>query len=414
MRSLLPSILLAAAIAAPLPAHANGQTTHVWITLEALEALPDGEVRALLTRPELRDPLVNGTMFPDGGYAVGDGYGELAHWEPLQQAYLGWIRETFEPPYDQGEAAAHVAFLMGMASHGMADEVFDSAFMELSRQYDPWGPDDPSFDTATDVLHAADSGGIQPPEEWAPYDVLADLFVDELGYEVTAQTLAEGQSLLFVALAFTDWARTNEERIATFGDAYPWARDRLLDPDIPGSPPNEALAVARYWQETWDRLNGAPWSDPVVDFRSGTGRWGHETDAARVESRLFVTFGRGVDASGFADAFTVTSLSDGAVPEFSVSHHYGDLSHAVVLYPAEAWDDLADYVLTVDSGLLSYDGDASTGAFSAEFSTRPEPEPEAPEPSPDADGCACAATIAPGAGGLLGLVLLPLVRRRRA
>ena len=84
----------------PATAWANGQTTHVWITLEAIH-LDEGPVLDLLARTEMRDPLVNGAMFPDGGYAVGDDYGELAHWEPFQQAYLGWIRDTYDPPYDR-------------------------------------------------------------------------------------------------------------------------------------------------------------------------------------------------------------------------------------------------------------------------------------------------------------------------
>ena len=121
-------LALALSGAEPPAALANGQTTHIWITEAALSALPDGELKELLARPELRDPLINGAMFPDGGYAVGDDYGELAHWEPFQQSYLQWIRDTYAAPYTEGEAADHVAFFMGMASHGMADEVFDSLF----------------------------------------------------------------------------------------------------------------------------------------------------------------------------------------------------------------------------------------------------------------------------------------------
>ena len=44
-----------------------------------------------LTQPELRKMLDNGTMFPDGGYPLGDPYAEIAHWEPFQGAYLDWI-----------------------------------------------------------------------------------------------------------------------------------------------------------------------------------------------------------------------------------------------------------------------------------------------------------------------------------
>ena len=114
------SMLAALALVLPVSAWANGQTTHVWIAEEALRSLEAGELKSLLSSPELRDPLLNGAMFPDGGYAVSDHYGELAHWEPFQQAYLQWIRDTFPPPWDEGDAAPHVAFLMGLAAHGLA------------------------------------------------------------------------------------------------------------------------------------------------------------------------------------------------------------------------------------------------------------------------------------------------------
>ncbi|MBK9649614.1 MAG: hypothetical protein IPO67_31430 [Deltaproteobacteria bacterium] len=70
------------------PALANGQTTHSWISVHALAHLPPGDLHDLLTREDLAPYLLNGTMFPDGGYAVGDDYGERAHWEPFQSAYL--------------------------------------------------------------------------------------------------------------------------------------------------------------------------------------------------------------------------------------------------------------------------------------------------------------------------------------
>ena len=59
----------------------NGQTTHVWITRHGLEHLPDGELKQLLIDNERQ--LLNGTMFPDGGYAFSPQhpYAETAHWE---------------------------------------------------------------------------------------------------------------------------------------------------------------------------------------------------------------------------------------------------------------------------------------------------------------------------------------------
>ena len=125
---MLTSLLVGAALA-------NGQTTHMWISHEALEVLPEGDLKSFLEKPEHVAALENGTMFPDGGYAVGHPYGETAHWEPFQGLYRDWILDNFDGPLDP-QAGEYVAFYLGMASHGMADQVFDALYMERSKQKD--------------------------------------------------------------------------------------------------------------------------------------------------------------------------------------------------------------------------------------------------------------------------------------
>ena len=88
------------------------------------------------------------------GYPIDDPYAEIAHWEPFQKAYLQWIKESFEPPYDQ-EALEHIAFLMGLASHGMADQTFDSMYMSRAKVYDADSDWTRSMDEATDVAFIA-------------------------------------------------------------------------------------------------------------------------------------------------------------------------------------------------------------------------------------------------------------------
>ena len=143
-------LLLLLPLLAP-PASANGQTTHCWITGQAIGLLPSGDLARLMSDPDMELYWRNGSMFPDGGYANGDGYAELAHWEPFQMAYLGWIAETYEPPYE-GDAARHVAFLMGLASHGMADQTFDAMYMSRAWHYDAESDWSNSMDEATDPL----------------------------------------------------------------------------------------------------------------------------------------------------------------------------------------------------------------------------------------------------------------------
>jgi hypothetical protein len=402
--------LLLALLLLPATAWANGQTTHVWITEQALAAMPSGELGDLLRRPEVLPALLSGAMFPDGGYAVSDGYGEAAHWEPFQQAYLAWIRDEYGPDYAAEEAAMHVAFLMGLVSHGIADEIFDSRFMELSRIHDPgWQDDNAGLDTASDVLLAAAVGGVDAPEEWVPYEVLVGVFADDLGYEVSVDTLEQGQSLLFTALAYVEWARSTDERIEYFGGLYPWSQEHLLDETIPGSPPLEALGVAASWQATWERLHGQPFDAPVLEFLPGAGSFGHPLDSSRVDARLFATFGRGIDTASLAGSVRVVD-ADGAPVGVDVGLHYGNHSHALVVRPQQDWVADTDYVLEVGPGLVTYDGDEFEGQWSAAFSTRPPPE-VTDEPT----DCACAAQGAerPSTMGLLLVPAALLLRRRR-
>jgi hypothetical protein len=404
-------VVVIALIPALREAEANGQTTHVWITEQALDHIEDPELAAFLRSTEMRDPLLNGTMFPDGGYAVNDDYGEIAHWEPFQQSYLAWIRDNLEPPWNEGEAAGHVAFLMGLGSHGLADEVFDSLFMERSRLYDPgWSEGTSNLDTASDVLFAAEVGGIVPPESWLPTEAILPIFNDVLNYEVDAATLESGQNFLFSALAYTEWARTDDERLATFRAEFPWTADNLINLDTPGSPLREATVVARYWEDLWRRLHSsALWDQPILEFIPGTGSHSHVTDATKVEARLHLSFSRGVASESLTEV-TVRD-SQGTTLPIIVEHHYRDFSHAVHVFPSEDWpqDELLE--LSFPAGMANFDGVASLDSWSASFSTGPPPL-ETEEPS-----CTCSSSETSAVDTALPLslwVLCGAARRRRS
>ncbi len=393
MRLLLALLLL------PSAAWACGQTTHVWVSLAALDELPTGALATILRDPANRDALVTGTMFPDGGYAVGDGYGEAAHWEPFQQAFAARVWAEYGPDFTTAEGQLHLAFAMGLLSHGLSDEVFDTLFYDRSRQYDP-GHDEEvtSLDTATDVTFAHDVGGVRGPEEqWVPWELVQTTFLEDLGYEVSLETLQEGTGLLMVALEFVDWARDVDERVQTMTAEFPWAAGLMNDGTVAGSPPWQTDVVAGYWEESWRRWGGEDWGTPVIASDPAPGSYEHEVQAGTVEAKVQLTFGRGVMASSF-DGIRVLG-PDGGEVAVNKRHFYGDESHSVLLEPQQDWG-LGSYRVEVDP-VLSFDGDSS-GSWSMEFSTEAEPEPVV-EPEPT--GCAVA-----GGGGVL---LLPLLLRRR-
>ena len=97
--------------------------------------LPSSSLHSLVSDPAYEPMLIHGTMFPDGGYPLDHPYGEAAHWEPFQMAYLEWIQTHYSEPWS-AEAKSHIAFWLGMASHGMADQVFDAFYLDRSRHED--------------------------------------------------------------------------------------------------------------------------------------------------------------------------------------------------------------------------------------------------------------------------------------
>ena len=229
----------------------NGLTTHVTISEMAIPNLPDGELAYLLGDPDLWFYLQNGTQFPDGGYAMGEAYSETSHWEPFQDLYLDWIKQTYAGDYGSEEARRHVAYCFGLSSHGMGDQIFDSLYMERAYAYDAesdWA--DVSMDQATDVAIGAATGGQQTLEPWVPTEVFVPLMA-EAGVVVDAEKLELGQILTSVAITFGREAGSRPDQRELYQAQFPWSYDHILDESVDGSPIWEATVVARYWQVRW-------------------------------------------------------------------------------------------------------------------------------------------------------------------
>lgn len=397
---------------------ANGQSSHVWISLHALEHLPEGELRELLTEPELLPWLENGTMFPDGGYPLGDGYAEIAHWEPFQNRFRDAIAARCEEPYTD-ECRQDIAFLLGMASHGMADQVFDALYYERGRQYDPSENFAAhSFDQSTDVALMAAVGRVEVPEDHVPYEELVELY-REYGHEVDRDTLETGQSLLRVAILWVGNASEDEALLASETAWFPWMSANIADPDLPGAPFCEGRVVAAYWQSVWRRLRGDLRFEPELLASFPEGGFGLDTDGSRVESRISLVFSQAIDTASLDDARVQVRDGAGQVVPTSAWMYYGDGSHVLHLASPTGWQPESDYTVTVGAGLRTLDGQESAGTTSLVVSTSPPPPEDTGGPGEDggtsaeveaASGCGCGAT---GAGGALPLLLIPWLQGRR-
>ncbi|HND30580.1 MAG TPA: Ig-like domain-containing protein [Myxococcota bacterium] len=399
--------MLSLLLLAPL-ALANGQTSHAWISVHALEHLPPGELRDFLRREDLQPMLINGTMFPDGGYPQDDDYGEMAHWEPFQSRYRDWILAQEQAPYSDA-MAQHVAFYLGMSSHGMADQVYDSLFMERAKQHDAasdWATY--SMDEATDVAYASLQGPFSAPEDWVPYDTFLQLYT-EAGHPVTQDLLATGQSLLRVAIGYVGASSQVPATVAKYEARFPWATTHQDDPEAYGNPGCEGAVIARYWQVLWDRLQeNSSALEPVLQSFPSEGKRIQSRDHTLVESRVSLVFSRGIDTNILdSSLFHIRDEAGQEVP-VELRVFYGYSSHVVHLIPLQDWAADMDYTITVDAGVPTFEGDSFAG-YSGSFTTREETASPAPE---DDNGCSTAASGG-WSGALLGL-LLGLRRRRRA
>jgi len=366
---------------------ACGQTTHIWIALDAMERLPPGPLADLAGDPVVRDALVSGAMFPDGGYspAVNHPYGEAAHWEPFQIAYADWIRLSF-PDLDAPEARLHQAFLLGLVAHGIADQIFDSNYLYRSQRYEPepwvaYG----GADTATDVVYAGAHGGHALADHWVPYEALVPLFAAQ-GVDVDVATMVAGMASLDLAVLWVGGAAADPAQLAAQEAQFPWANSHLDDPAIPGSPADLIGQVAAYWPAWWSRVHdGAP-DRTAVTFAQWPAPPGfaHPTAVDDPGAMVSVAFTTALvrDTIEAPDAVRVTG-PDGDHP-VDAWMYYGEGSNVLNILPLEDWGDDASYTLTIAAGVTTIDGwQLDAPAEVARFSTGAAPT----SPPAEAPGC---------------------------
>ena len=429
---------MVAALALATPAVANGNHAHESISLRAIDHLPTGPLRALLADPLLREALMNGTIFPDGGYVIGHGYGETAHWEPYQRALLHHLRKTHPQLENDAVARPKLAFLLGMFSHGMADQVYDALFMDTAKVLDKAGWSDEllsSFDTATDVFLVAQAGPSPIPLPWLPMQDILAVFAQR-GEPVPEDTLSDAQATLTQAVLV--FPKLKAQSAAGFDDLrqrYPWAWQHLLDPAEPGNPLCEARIVALYWQQVWDELHGAAPLVRVlatVPSEGGVHGW-HQV--GQPQSKLAVVLSRGIDQAKLATDALVVRNAKGQVLPATVNLFYGQNSNVIRLVPTQDWPVGQPLTLELKAGVAAYDGVLSAKGevfkFSVGATSTQEPGlppkgspwqlastlPNNPTPvmaDKDAGGCGAGTTQPELPGwifGLVAVVILGCVRR---
>ncbi len=355
--------MLAALAVVPAAVSANGNVSHQWVSKTAVELTPPGgSLAGLVGDPALRQALYTGTMFPDWGYTPGvsaaeANAGEASHWEPVQDAYRRWIVEQYAPPWSD-EARLHLAFYLGMSSHGIADQSYDSMFFERSRVYDP--NDHSTFDTDTDVMWAATTGPGETPKAWVPTTPLIDLFASVIGETVDPSSMKQKLGLIGLAILAVSTAAQDPEMVAEAELTFPWAASNDDAPAVPGNPPQEAEIARRYWRSNWALLHGDVLPRPVLWTHPVDGGTEHAT-AVSIESWVSIVFARALDEQALsASQFHIVDSTDTPAP-FAIDLFYGNGSHVVHLKPTGDLIDDEVYVVTVDPGVKTIHGESLAG-----------------------------------------------------
>ncbi|MCX4242806.1 hypothetical protein [Paraliomyxa miuraensis] len=364
-------LVVLALAGAPTLASANGNVSHQWVSRAAIAGTPvGGSLHGLVSDPALLPMLDTGTMYPDWGYTPGATTeereaGEASHWEPVQDAYRQWIVANYAPPWSE-EARQHLAFYLGLSSHGLADQSYDAMFFERSRFYEPG--DHSEFDQDTDVMWAATTGPGAPPQAWVPVGPLLELFASIVGVTIEESSMEQQLGFVGVAIAAVNALATDPVQVADAEADFPWAAAHDDDPAAPGNPPHEAEIVRRYWRSNWALVHGDPVPRPVLWTHPADGGAGHPIEAASIESWVSIVFARALVGPDPDPSYFHLVDSGGAEVPLTLDLFYGDGSHVVHLRPDE--DLLPDevYVVTVDPGLPTIHGEALEG-WSFAFST---------------------------------------------
>lgn len=356
-------------VGAPTDAQANGMLGHMYVSEQAVGELPEGELKTLLL--ENRDAYLNGSFLPDSGYAANDGYGEIAHWAEFVEAYIQWIRTRYSAPFDQGEAGRHVAVLLGAASHGMCDQAFDILLYDRSSQVDG---DTNELDTGTDtwLVRERNLDGYFELPLVVDTAALVEVF-GAVGHDVSPDTISGGLELAQSAHRLVrDILSTNCEG---FSDQYPWASRGYLHPQVPGSYPWNATAIANHWIQIWRRINGdvsvdsslVIGVDPVATQRKLA------LDRSSTDSWITLFTGHGMNRDTLSDSSVyVVDAQDNIVPT-SIRLRGDRWAGTIQLKPMADWQPETTYRVILSTEAETLNGSQLPQDFVQEFTTDCDP-----------------------------------------
>ena len=214
--------------------------------------------------------------------------------------------------------------MLGAASHGFQDEVFDSLFLDQIAHHDEVGQSE--ADSGTDGFLVMDLLIGTIPESDVPLYALLDLYNDsgEFDEEIVDDHILSSFDTM-TDLYIDEGAGPVLAQVAanSLMDVLTWTRENYMNPEIPGSLHAEIFPTMHYMQDLWKQLQDDYSSDDVVmfSFPEGTRRLrSHESNSP--DSWVSFLFSSGIkqgeldstwkDASGSMVAYEQKGAAWGA------------------------------------------------------------------------------------------------------
>ena len=333
---------------------AHGINSHVHVTGWTLENLPPGPLADFFAEPAVFDALLLGATFPDSGYAVDDDYGELAHWSPFAEGALADLQARYPLPWDTLEARKHAAFVMGIALHGLQDELFDTLFLRQAEHHDGATQDD--TDGGLDGIMFTEGLFRFLPEYYVPAQALSEVFASANGHQVTPQTIETGVTRVKLVVIDT-FAGIGPTLDAESRENLTWSIAHYLDPAVPGSFVSEIAATEAFLEGLWNRLHRIEGpSVPVVHVYPEAPRRLRSTVPDGVDHWISLVLAGGVRAGSLSEDRVRLVAPDGqAVPirlrPSRWAHADTASTRMIVLEPLEALAFDTEYRVEVSPGL---------------------------------------------------------------
>jgi hypothetical protein len=405
MRRLAAITIFVVLTALATSASAHGIYGHMHVTGWAVENMPDGELKDFLSEPEVFEALLYGAAYTDSGYWIQGGddkdraraFAEYNHWPPFIDGAINWLRANDPPPYETLESRKRAAFVMGIAAHGLQDEVFDSLFLYQMQEHDNAGQDE--ADRGTDGFLFLDEHVRMRPKKFVPEAMLVELYA-EVDPDIDRQTIQNATGAMSIYLDEQIGPNIGESLGHDFEDQIPWARTHYLDPNIPGSLRAEIIPTMHHLEAVWERIHGR-WSadDLVIHTYPSVPRRLLSHEHSSPDSWVTFIFGKGVEYGGGTGSWVDADGSDAPFDRDDTRWGGpGDWTRLATLKPtadlvpgAYYTAGLAGDVTTIggDSVALDYDFEFQVACSEANANECPDLEVDPPtidDPNPPDSG----------------------------